>query len=130
MSTVQSEVKCKQCGFPGAWELYDCRSNEWWVDCPRCGCRESWKNESYFSNGHLQRGVNKVLYSAGALCVKYADSGITQHRGLAEAEVEQVAAKMRDGIASGRISPRELCHPVQLRHPRGDGAGWPSATRG
>jgi hypothetical protein len=39
------------------------------------------------------------------LCVKYADSGIRQHRGLAEAEVEQVAAKMRDDIASGKLSP-------------------------
>jgi hypothetical protein len=105
MSTTQSEVKCKQCGFPGAWEVFDCRSNEWTVDCFRCGYHESLENESFFSNGHLERAVNKVLYAAGALCVKYVDSGISQHRGLAEADVEQVAAKVRDCIASGKLSP-------------------------
>jgi predicted nucleic-acid-binding Zn-ribbon protein len=76
MSTVQSEVKCKQCGFPGAWEVFDCRSNEYTVDCFRCGYRESWKHESYFSNGHLEKGVQEVIYSAGAYCAMKTDNGI------------------------------------------------------
>jgi len=105
MSSVQSDVKCEQCGFPEAWEVFDCGTNEWTVDCPRCGYHESWKHESYFSNGHLERGVNEVLYSAGAYCAKDLETGIKKHGGLPETEVEEVAAKMRDDIASGKLSP-------------------------
>jgi len=105
MSTVQSEVNCTQCGFPDAWEGFDCRSSEWWVGCPRCGYRESWKHESYFSNGHLEKDVHEVLYSAGAYCAKKSDIGIEQHGSLSETDVEKTAAKMRDDIASGKLSP-------------------------
>lgn len=106
MSTVQSAVKCKQCGFPEAWEVFDCRSNEWSVDRFRCGYRASWRHESYFSNGHLERGVHTVHYSAGAYCVKKTDNGIEEHGSLSEADVEEIAVKMRDDIAAGRLSEK------------------------
>ena len=105
MSTVQGEVKCEQCGFLDAWKVYDCRSSEWWVRCPRCGYQESWKHESYFLNRHLERGVNEVRYSAGAFCAKDPKTGIERHGSLSETEVEQIAAKMRNDIASGKLLP-------------------------
>lgn len=104
MSTVQYEVKCKQCGFPEAWEEFDCRSNEWSVDCFRCGYHESFKVESRFSNGHFERGVNEILYSAGAYCAKKTDSG-EEHGSLSETDLENVAARIHDDIAGGRLSP-------------------------
>jgi len=106
MSSMQSAVRCKQCGFPEAWEEFDSRSSEWTVDCFRCGYRESWTHESRFPNGHLQRGAREIIYSAGAYCAKNADSGGEEHGGIVEEEVEQVAANIRDGIASGRLSPK------------------------
>jgi endogenous inhibitor of DNA gyrase (YacG/DUF329 family) len=106
MSSVQTEVKCEQCGFPNAWKVLDCWwSSDWSVGCPRCGYRESWKHESYFSNGHLERGVNEVLYSAGAYCAKNPNTGIEEQGPLSETEVEQIAAKMRNDIATGKLLP-------------------------
>lgn len=105
MSKVQSEVKCEQCGFPDAGRVTNTRSGEWRVMCPRCGYHEIWKHESYFSNGHLERGVNEVLYSAGAYCAKNPATGIEEHGGLSENEVEEVAARMREDIASGELAP-------------------------
>lgn len=106
MSRVLSTRERKQCGFLQAWHEYDCGSAEWWVDCPRCGYHESWEHKSRFSDGHLEKAVNEVTYSAGALWAKDAKSGIAQLRGLAENEVEEIAAKMRVAIASGELSPK------------------------
>jgi|SRR5208282_4927223 len=104
MSKVQFEVECRQCGFPDAGKVFDCRSTEWRVMCPRCGYRERWKHESYFSNGRLERGINEVSYSAGAYCAKDPKTGIEEHGGLSETEVEEVAARMRENIASGELA--------------------------
>jgi hypothetical protein len=103
---MQREVKCEQCGFPEACHVKDFGSREWTVDCFRCGYHESFKVESRFSNGRIEKGVTVALYSAGAYCVKETDNGIERHVSLAEADVEKVAAKMRDDIAAGRLSAK------------------------
>ncbi len=105
MSTVLSEVKCRQCGFSDAWEGYDCRSGEWRVDCPRCGYVEELRYESRFKNGHPERVVHKFFYSAGAYCGKDPKSGIEQHASVLEDKLEEAAARMREDIAAGRLSP-------------------------
>jgi DNA-directed RNA polymerase subunit RPC12/RpoP len=105
MSIVQTNETCEQCGFLEAWKEFNCGTNEWDVRCPRCGYREIWKHESYFSNGHLKKGVNEVCYSAGAYFAKWADNGGAECNGLSETDVEEMAAKMRADIASGKLSP-------------------------
>jgi hypothetical protein len=104
MSSVQSDVKCEQCGFPEACYVFESPSSEWTVDCTRCGYYESWKHKSLFSNGHLEKGVNEIRYSAGAYCAKKTDDGVAEFCSLGEAEVEKIAAEIRDGIAAGRLS--------------------------
>jgi hypothetical protein len=106
MSSVQSYVKCNQCGFSEASEVLDCGTNGWWVGCTRCGYQESWECKSRFSNGHLERGVNEVHYSAGALWAEDSKTRVATLRGLAENEIEEIAAKMREAIASGELSSR------------------------
>jgi hypothetical protein len=104
MSRSSWYEKCRQCGFLGAWYEKDFVTREWWHDCPRCGYSESWIHKSYFSNGHLEWGVNEVRFSAGAYCLKKTGGGIEQSGGLSEADVEKVAARVRDDIASGKLS--------------------------
>ena len=104
MSIVQTIETCEQCGFLEAWKEFNCGTDEWDVICPRCGYREIWKHESYFTNGHLKKGVNEVYYSAGAYFAKWADTGGAECGGLYESDVEEVAAKMRADIASGKLS--------------------------
>jgi hypothetical protein len=103
-SIVQVDEKCEQCGFSDAWKKFNCGTNEWDITCSICGYRESWKHKSYFSNGHLERGVNEVYYSAEAYFAKWADTGHAECGRLSETDVEEVAAKVRADIASGKLS--------------------------
>ena len=105
MSRSEVSTKCEQCGFLGACHELDCASWEWWVDCPRCGYSERWQKKSYFSNGHLKHGVDEVRYSAGAMWAVDAKSGVARLCGLAEDEVEEIAAKMRVAVAAGELAP-------------------------
>lgn len=105
MSMVQGTQKCEQCSFPDADYLFDCGSSEWCVWCRRCGYYADWKHESCFSNGHLEKGVRTIIFSAGSFYAISAKTGVAQHSGLPETEVEKVAAKMREEIASGKLSP-------------------------
>ena len=107
MSTVQYEVECKQCGFPDACKEFDGRSYDYEVWCTRCGFRESWKTKSRYANGHLECGVKEVIYSAGACFIKRTDGSGT-YGSLYEADVEEMAAKMRADIASGKLSPESF----------------------
>jgi endogenous inhibitor of DNA gyrase (YacG/DUF329 family) len=104
MSSVLSEVECYQCGFPGAWREFYCRSAEWDVTCPRCGYSKRWKHISRFRCGHLEKGVIEVLYSAGAYFAKWADGGGGEQGSLSETDIEETAAQMRADIASGKLS--------------------------
>jgi hypothetical protein len=105
MSSVADFKQCEQCGFPGAAHLYYCRSAEWRLDCPRCGYHEDWKHQSYFSSGHLEKGIRTVIYSAGAYSAQSPKTGIRECGGVSEAELQELAARVREDIASGKLSP-------------------------
>jgi Zn ribbon nucleic-acid-binding protein len=106
MSRVLSDVECPQCGFLEASYEVDCGTCEYWINCLRCGYSESWKHKSRFSNGHLEIGVKEVRFSAGALWAEDAKTGIASLSGLGEDEIGQIATRVRDDIASGKLSPR------------------------
>ena len=103
MPTVKSKVKCKQCGFPNAIKDFDSGTNEYCISCTRCGCRETFKNKSYFSSGRPEKTVYEINYSAGAYFVKWKDGG-GAHGRLSEAEVKGIPARMRADVAAGKLS--------------------------
>jgi Zn ribbon nucleic-acid-binding protein len=104
MDRVTSDTKCPQCGFLEAVEDFDLNSKEWSVDCRRCGYHASWKHESLFSDGHVEKGVETVHFSAGVSWAKKPSGGGTLTC-LGENEIEEAAGKIRNGIASGELSP-------------------------
>ena len=107
MSAGQYEINCNQCGFRHADELYY-GSHEYSIMCARCGYSETWTHKSFFSNGHLEIGVNEFWYSAGAYLVVLADTGQRQFGGLSETDLEKTAAQISADIASGKLSPESF----------------------
>jgi hypothetical protein len=104
MGAVQTFKQCEQCGFPEADYIDYYRSGEWFLICRRCGYHEEWKHESYLSNGRFEKATHTVMRSAGAYCAQDPETGIRQCGSVVEAELQEVTARMRDDIASGKLS--------------------------
>lgn len=103
MATVQSFVKCPQCGNAEADHLYNSRTGEEDSFCTRCGYHETWRGK-YDDGGDRQGWSHEISEGIGALWYRFAGRGAFAYYSFAtELEVADAKRWLREQVASGKV---------------------------
>ena len=105
MSSVQSFVKCPQCGYEQADELYRCCTDESVTSCRRCGYYECW-DAKYDEDGDFCGWKHEINKGAGALWGRGTGQDILSgHFYNTQKEVLDAERWLREALDKGQVDP-------------------------